>query len=98
MASPCGEGNLFLFFVAGVLCVFGGIGIGILFATFTQPQQQAQLLAFFVNPPIALLSGVLTPIEAMQKWLHPITWINPVRHFATISRGVLLKGIGLDLL
>jgi ABC-2 type transport system permease protein len=92
------RGSLLLLVFAGVLCVFAGIGIGIFIATFTKSQQQAQLLAFFINPPIALLSGVVTPIEAMPNWLQPITFINPVRHFATISRGVLLKGIGLDLL
>lgn len=92
------RGSLLLLFVAGVLCVFAGIGIGIFLATFTKSQQQAQLMAFFVNPPIALLSGVTTPIEAMPSWLRPITAINPVRHFATVSRGVLLKGVGLDVL
>lgn len=92
------RGSLALLFLAGVLCVFAGIGIGIFIATFTKSQQQAQLMAFFVNPPIALLSGVTTPIEAMPSWLQPVTLINPVRHFATVSRGVLLKGIGMDIL
>ncbi len=92
------RGSLALLFLAGVLCVFAGIGIGIFIATFTKSQQQAQLMAFFVNPPIALLSGVTTPIEAMPSWLQPVTLVNPVRHFATVSRGVLLKGIGIDIL
>ena len=34
----------------------------------------------------------------MPEWLQPVTLLNPVRHFATISRGVMLKGIGLDIL
>ena len=51
-----------------------------------------------MNPPVALLSGVVTPIEAMPEWIRPFTLLNPVRHFATISRGVLLKGVGLDVL
>jgi ABC-2 type transport system permease protein len=92
------RGSLLLLVFAGVLCVFAGIGIGIFLATYTKSQQQAQLMAFFVNPPIALFSGVTTPIEAMPQWMQPITIINPVRHFATISRGVLLKGVGIDTL
>jgi ABC-2 type transport system permease protein len=92
------RGSLLLLFFAGVLCVFAGIGIGIFIATFTKSQQQAQLMSFFVNPPIAMLSGVATPIEAMPAWMQPFTNINPVRHFAVISRGVLLKGVGLDIL
>jgi ABC-2 type transport system permease protein len=55
-------------------------------------------MGFFVNPPLALLSGATTPIEAMPPWLQPITYINPVRHFATISRGIMLKGAGIDVL
>jgi ABC-2 type transport system permease protein len=92
------RGSLTLLFLSGVLCVFAGLGIGIFISTITKSQQQAQLMAFFVNPPVALLSGVTTPLEAMPEWLQPLTIVNPVRHFATISRGVLLKGIGLDVL
>lgn len=92
------RGSLLLLFFAGALCVLSGIGIGTIIATFTKSQQQAQLMGFFVNPPLALLSGATTPIEAMPKWLQPFTYLNPVRHFAIISRGVMLKGTGLDVL
>jgi ABC-2 type transport system permease protein len=44
------------------------------------------------------LSGALNPIEAMPKWLHPLTVLNPVHHFAAIVRGSTLKGSGfMDL-
>ncbi|HYY41233.1 MAG TPA: ABC transporter permease, partial [Pyrinomonadaceae bacterium] len=89
------RGSLLLLFCAGALCVFAGIGIGTFLATFTRSQQQAQLMGFFVNPPLAMLSGATTPIEGMPRWLQPFTLANPIRHFATISRGVMLKGTGL---
>jgi ABC-2 type transport system permease protein len=54
-------------------------------------------MSFFVNPPLAVLSGALTPIDAMPRWIQPLTLLNPVRHFAAISRGVLIKGVGLDV-
>jgi ABC-2 type transport system permease protein len=92
------RGSILIFFFAGSLCVLSGIGIGTLIATFTRSQQQAQLMSFFVNPPLVLLSGATTPIEAMPHWLQPITLLNPVRHFATISRGILLKGTGIEIL
>jgi ABC-2 type transport system permease protein len=53
-------------------------------------------MAFFVNPPLASLSGSLTPIEAMPKWIQPLTIVNPIRHFGVIARGVLVKGSGFD--
>lgn len=92
------RGSLALFFVSGSLCVLSGIGIGTLIATFVSSQQQAQLMGFFVNPPLVLLSGATTPIEAMPGWLQPFTNLNPIRHFAAVSRGILLKGTGLDVL
>ena len=92
------RGSLLLFFLAASLCVLCGIGLGMLIATFTRTQQQAQLMSFFTNPPLALLSGATTPIEAMPTWLQPITSLNPVKHFAIISRGILLKGSGIDVL
>ncbi len=31
----------------------------------------------------------------MPHWLQPITWLNPLRHFGLIARGVLVKQSGL---
>jgi ABC-2 type transport system permease protein len=92
------RGSLILLYCAGALCVLAGIGMGTFLATFSKSQQQAQLMSFFINPPLALLSGATTPIEAMPDWMQPLTLVNPVRHFATIARAIVLKGAGLDLL
>lgn len=92
------RGSLFLLFLAGLLCILVGIGIGTFIATFSRSQQQAQLMGFFANPPLALLSGAIAPVEAMPQWLQPFTYLNPVRHFAIIARGIMLKGVGLSVL
>jgi ABC-2 type transport system permease protein len=88
---------LFLLF-GGALCILSGISIGTVIATFSKSAQQAQLTSFFINPPLSSLSGALNPVEAMPKWLQPLTVLNPIHHFATIVRGSTLKGSGfLDL-
>ena len=73
-----------------------------LWASSQEPRRGRLLLAEdnLINQrvAIAMLSGVTTPIEAMPQWMQPLTNVNPVRHFAVISRGVLLKDIGLDVL
>jgi ABC-2 type transport system permease protein len=89
------RGSFLLVFAGSALCVLCGIGIGTFIATFTRSAQQSQLLSFFVNPPLATLSGSLSPIEAMPKWLQPFTIVNPIRHFGVITRGVMVKGSGL---
>jgi ABC-2 type transport system permease protein len=92
------HGSLPLLLGAGMLCILSGISIGTVIATFSKSAQQAQLTSFFINPPLSSLSGALNPIEAMPKWLQPLTVLNPVHHFATIVRGTMLKGSGfLDL-
>ncbi|HVN03227.1 MAG TPA: ABC transporter permease [Bryobacteraceae bacterium] len=89
------RGSLLLLILSAALCLLCGIGIGTFLATFTKSAQQAQLTAFFINPPLATLSGALTPVEAMPSWMQPITWANPIRHFGIIARATLMKGTGL---
>jgi ABC-2 type transport system permease protein len=90
------RGSFLLVLLGAILCVLSGIGIGTFIATFTKSAQQAQLMSFFVNPPLASLSGALTPVEAMPHWLQPLTVLNPIRHFGIITRSVLLKGSGIE--
>ena len=89
------HGNIFLVLGGAALCVLSGISVGTVISTFSKSAQQALLTSFFVNPPLATLSGAFNPVEAMPKWLQPLTLFNPIYHFATIVRGNLLKGSGL---
>src|ERR1700675_4475727 len=92
------HGSVAFLLFGGALCILSGISIGTVIATFSKSAQQAQLTSFFVNPPLSSLSGALNPVEAMPKWLQPITVLNPIHHFATIVRGSTLKGSGfMDL-
>lgn len=92
------HGSLLLVLAGGALCILSGIGIGTVIATFSKSAQQALLTSFFVNPPLATLSGAFNPVEAMPKWLQPLTVVNPIHHFAVIARGSLLKGSGFTSL
>ncbi len=91
------RGNPGVLLVACACCVLCGIGLGTLISTFARSANQTQLISFFINPPLAMLSGGLTPIEAMPKWVQPVTLFNPIAHFATVARSVLIKGAGLDV-
>jgi ABC-2 type transport system permease protein len=77
-----------------LLYLFSTLGVGLLISTASQNQQQAFLGAFLFMMPAILLSGVMTPIRGMPGWLQAITWLNPVRHFAEVMRGVLMRGSG----
>ncbi len=91
------RGSLLLVVVACGFCVLTGIGIGTFLSTVSRSANQTQLIGFFVNPPLAMLSGALTPIEAMPHWVQPVTLLNPIAHFASVARAVLVKGAGVDV-
>src|SRR5262249_9445267 len=63
------RGSPALLLVACACCVLTGIGLGTFVSTLARSANQTQLIGFFINPPLALLSGGLTPIEAMPKWV-----------------------------
>lgn len=88
------RGNLLVGAVGVLLYVFSTLGVGLLISTVSQNQQQAFLGGFIFMMPAILLSGVMTPIRGMPGWLQVITWLNPVRHFAEVMRGVLMRGAG----
>jgi ABC-2 type transport system permease protein len=85
------RGDLWLFGLAGALGALAGIGIGVMVATVSKSQQQAQLLTFFVNPPLTLLSGATSPIENMPDFFQKLSYLDPLRYMVTIIRGVTLK-------
>lgn len=92
------RGNFLVFISISILYFFVGISIGIMIATYAKSEQQAQLTTFFINPPLVLLSGANSPIAAMPTWLQWITYLDPMRYYIEVCRGVLLKGGGLQTL
>ena len=85
------RGDVWLFVLAGALGALAGIGIGVMVATVSKSQQQAQLLTFFVNPPLTLLSGATSPIENMPHLFQNLSYFDPLRYMVMIVRGVTLK-------
>ena len=62
------RGAVWFFALSGALAALAGIGIGVMIATVSKSQQQAQLLTFFVNPPLTLLSGATSPWKTCRSF------------------------------
>ncbi len=92
------RGSFLLFISLSSMYVFVGISLGIMLATVCRSQQQVLLTSFFINLPIVQTSGAISPIEAMPPFFQMLSLLNPLRHYITIVRGILLKGVGLDVL
>jgi ABC-2 type transport system permease protein len=86
------RGSLSLLVLGTLLYLMTTLGAGMLISTFSGSQQQAFMGGFFFMLPAALLSGIMTPIRSMPSWLQPFTLLNPLRHYAELLRGVLLRG------
>jgi ABC-2 type transport system permease protein len=75
------------------------LGLGLLVSTIVRTQQQAMMTAAFtLVMPMVYLSGLIFPIENMPRPIQLFTYLIPLRYYATIIRGVFLKGSGLAAL
>ena len=74
------------------------LGIGLLISTVSSTQQQAMMSTFFFYFPAVLLSGFMFPIANMPTVIQWLTYLNPLRYFLVVIRGVFLKGVGLEIL
>jgi ABC-2 type transport system permease protein len=92
------RGSFLLFFLISGLYVLIGISIGILMATFSRNKQQTILTSFFINSPMIMVSGALSATESMPAFFRILALFNPLYHYMVIVRGILLKGIGLNIL
>jgi ABC-2 type transport system permease protein len=52
------------------------------------------MTTFFYFFPAILLSGFIFPIANMPVVIQWITFVNPLRYFLVIVRGIFLKGVG----
>ena len=55
-------------------------------------------MTFATALPTVYLSGFMFPIEAMPWWLQLVSYLIPARYALVIMRGIILKGVGLEIL
>jgi ABC-2 type transport system permease protein len=80
------------------LFLFTTLGMGIFISTIAKTQQQAMFFSWFFSLFTMLTSGFFTPIANMPRSIQYLTYINPLRYFMKIVRGIILKGASLDIL
>jgi ABC-2 type transport system permease protein len=92
------HGSLTLLFVASGLFLCSTLGIGLFISTVSKTQQQAMMTNFFFIMPFFMLSGFVFPIANMPQVIQWLTFLNPLKHFLIIIRGIFLKGTGFAVL
>lgn len=89
-------GSIFLFLASILVSLLSIVGVGLFISSICKTQQQAILGVTAFQMPAVLLSGFISPIEDMPVFLQYLTLLNPIRFFMLLSRGIFLKGMGLQ--
>jgi ABC-2 type transport system permease protein len=92
------RGSLLLLLALSVVALMTSLGMGLFISTVSNTQQESMLLTYFIMLPSIFLSGFMFPIAAMPKVLQYLSYVIPLTYFLIIVRGIILKGIGLELL
>jgi len=93
------RGNPLLLMVLSLAFIIGALGLGIFISAVAKSQLLATQLAMILTfLPAFLLSGFMFAIEVMPPVLEGITYLIPARYFLVVTRGIFLKGVGVDVL
>ncbi|HYN21918.1 MAG TPA: ABC transporter permease [Thermoanaerobaculia bacterium] len=93
------RGSAALLMVLSFFFLTGALGLGLFISAVAKSQVLATQLAMigtFLRG--FLLSGFMFAIEVMPKALQALTYLVPARYFLVVTRGIFLKGVGLEVL
>ncbi|RTZ80090.1 MAG: antibiotic ABC transporter permease, partial [Gammaproteobacteria bacterium] len=92
------RGDVAALYAGLLLFLFSAVGVGLMISAIAVTQQQAVLGAFLFLVPAVILSGFATPIANMPEAVQYLTYLDPLRYFLVIVRGVFLEGDSFGLL
>ncbi len=93
------NGSFPLFFALSAVFLFSILSMGIIIGVFIRTQAAALALSFLVIFfPAFFLTGIFFPIASMPELVRLEALVLPGTHYAIITRGVFLTGVGLDVL
>ena len=88
-------GSPLVLLLGALLYLLVTLGLGLLASAVSNTQQQAMFTVWFFLIFTILLSGFFFPVENMPGWARALTYLNPMRFFMEIVRGIFLRGSGL---
>ncbi|MCP4539634.1 MAG: ABC transporter permease [Chloroflexi bacterium] len=93
------NGSFLLFFLFSAAFLFAILGMGMIIGVFMRTQPTALALSFLVIFfPGFFMTGIFFPIASMPEMIRLEALALPGTHYAIITRGVFLTGVGLDVL
>jgi ABC-2 type transport system permease protein len=93
------RGPPLVFLAQTVLFLVGALTLGMVISAAAKSQFLATQIALIATLlPAMLLSGFLFEIAAMPPVLQGVTYAVPARYYVVVARGIMLKGVGPDVL
>lgn len=86
------RGSLGALYLGMGLFLLSAVGVGLMISSLALTQQQGLLGAFLFLVPAVILSGFATPIANMPQAVQLLTYLDPLRYFLIVLRGVFLEG------
>jgi len=92
------RGSFLLLFLASLVYIVCGLGIGLLISTVSATTQEAFMTMFMFFLPAMIFSGFFFPIANMPAAFRVVSLLDPIRYYLETVRGIFLKGAGLTVL
>jgi len=93
------RGDPLLLIGLSVLFLCGALGLGIFVSAVARSQLLATQMALLTTfLPSYLISGFMFAIEVMPWPLRAVSHLVPARYFLVVTRGIFLKGVGVQVL
>ncbi len=93
------RGSPALLMVLSLAFLIGTLGLGLFISAVARSQLLATQMAMIATfLPAFLLSGFMFSIQVMPKPLQALTYLIPARYFLVVTRGIFLKGVGVEVL
>jgi ABC-2 type transport system permease protein len=92
------RGSLALLLLLALGYLLVELGKGMIISVMSRTQHQAFLVVMMVGMADFMFTGYAAPVESMPRIIQQVANVIPAYHWLTILRGVLLKGVGLEVL
>jgi ABC-2 type transport system permease protein len=93
------RGNLLLLTPLTLLFLVGALSFGLFISAAVKSQVLATQVALQTTYlPALLLSGFMFSISTMPIFLQVVTYAVPARYYITVTKGIFLKDVGVDVL
>jgi len=89
-------GSAWVLGLGALLFLFVTLGLGVLISSVSENQGQAIQLAIMSLLPQVLLTGMIFPLASMAASIRWISYLLPLTYFTQISRGVMVRGEGIE--